>query len=159
MSALNIPIKVDLTEFKRAMTETSSLARTATKNVLNQFAELNKGLAISGAAAGAGWALGLIGKIALVVGAFKLMGDAISVTRDQLKDMVALADKAQNLGVSPAFLQAFNAEARKLKLSTDELETALASAFQATKDRAPIDLALWETGKEQITNVEKALRV
>ena len=156
---LSIPITANLDGFKKAMNETSSLTRTATKQVLNQFSEMNKGLAAAGAASGASWALGWVGRVALVAGAFKLMGDAISATRDQLKEMVEIADKSQNLGVSPAFLQSWNAVSRQLKVGTEELEGALSHAFQATKDRAPIDLAKWETGEEQITAVEKALRV
>lgn len=156
---LSIPITANLSDFKKSMNETSSLARTATKNVLGHFAEMNKGLAVAGAASGASWALGWVGRIALVVGAFKLMGDAIGATREQLKEMVAISDKSQNLGVSAAFFQSWTAESRKLKVAADDLESALSHAFQATKDRAPIDLAKWETAGEEISAVEKALRV
>ncbi|WFU76579.1 hypothetical protein [Bradyrhizobium sp. CB2312] len=104
-------------------------------------------------------AVDLAGKVAIAVGAYKLMTAAISGAREQMQQMVEIADKAQNLGVSPAFLQAFTSEARKLKVEAGELESALDHAFQATKDRSPIDIGEWTVGEEKITAVEKALRV
>lgn len=104
-------------------------------------------------------ALDLAGKVALAVGAYKLMTAAISGAREQMQQMIDIADKAKNLGVSPAFLQAFTSEARKLKVEAGELESALDHAFQATKDRSPIDIGEWSVGEEKITAVEKALRV
>lgn len=104
-------------------------------------------------------ALTLASNVAIAVGSIKLISAAISGAREQMAQMVAIADKAQNLGVSPAFLQAFTAEAKKLKVEASELELALEHAFQATKEVSPIDINEWETGKEKITDVEKALRV
>ncbi|MGW1423200.1 hypothetical protein ACWAT4_24140 [Bradyrhizobium manausense] len=104
-------------------------------------------------------AVELAGKVALAVGAYKLMTAAISGAREQMAQMVEIADKAQNLGVSPAFLQAFTSEARKLKVEAGELESALDHAFQATKDKSPIDIGEWSVGEEKITDVEKTLRV
>lgn len=91
--------------------------------------------------------------------AIHLMGEAIAAARDQIAAMVAVADRAANLTVSPQFLQLFEGEARKLKVTTDELDGALTNAFSATKDKSPIDLSKWETAKERITDVELALRV
>jgi hypothetical protein len=91
--------------------------------------------------------------------AFHLVSEAVGAARDQITAMVAVADKAANLTVSPQFLQLFEGESRKLKLTTDELDTALSNAFNATKDKAPIDLAKWEVAGERITDTELALRV
>ncbi|MCA6098868.1 hypothetical protein [Bradyrhizobium australafricanum] len=91
--------------------------------------------------------------------AMHLMGDAINAARDQIAAMVAVADKAANMNVTPQFLQLFEGEARKLKVTTDELDGALSNAFSATKDKSPIDLSKWEVAKERITDVEFALRV
>ena len=161
--ALRIPVRANLDEFKKAMNETSSLARTATRKVAQQFVDMNKEVAGSAATAAfsgmASSALKLTGQIALVVGAAKLMGAAIGGARDQLAEMVELQNKSQNVGVSAGFFQAFRGEARKLQVDIGDLEGALTHAFNATKDRAPIDLGEWETGKERITDVEKALRV
>lgn len=156
---LSFPVTANLDGFKKAMNDTSSLTRNATKQVLSQFAEMNKGLAVSGAATGASWALGWVGKIALVVGAAKLMGDAIGAARQRLADMVELQNKSQNAGVSAGFFQSFTAEARKLQVGVEDLEGALNHAFNATKDNPPVDLAAWDTGKDRITEVERALRI
>jgi hypothetical protein len=91
--------------------------------------------------------------------AFHLVSEAVGAARDQITAMVAVADKASNLTVSPQFLQLFEGEARKLKVTTDELDNALANAFNATKEKPPIDLAKWEVAGERITDVELALRV
>lgn len=91
--------------------------------------------------------------------AFHLVAEAVNAARNQLTEMVAIADKAQDFGVGAGFLQQFEGEARKLKLTTDELDTALKSAFSATKEKTPIDVGKWEAGKERITDVELALRV
>lgn len=161
--SLSIPIRANLDAFKKQMEETSSLARTAGRKVAQQFLEMNRELVASAGSAAfntAGIAaLQLAGRVALVVGAAKLMGDAIGQARDQLKDMVELGNKAQNLGVSSSFLQRTRAEAKGLQVSVEELDGALAHAFNATKDKAPVDLSAWDTGKDRITDVERALRI
>lgn len=91
--------------------------------------------------------------------AFHLVSEAVGAAREQITAMVAIADKAANLTVSPQFLQLFEGEARKLKVTTDELDTALSNAFNATKEKSPVDLAKWEVAGERITDVELALRV
>jgi uncharacterized small protein (DUF1192 family) len=163
MPALSWRIGANLDDFKRQMNETSSLAKTAARKVAQTFLDANKDLAsgaataaFSGAASGA---LKLAGRIALVVGAAKLMGDAIGAARAQLADMVELQNKSQNVGVSAGFFQAFSAEARKLQVDVGDLEGALQHAFNATKDKSPVDLAAWDTGKDRITEVERALRI
>lgn len=161
--SLSIPVRANLDAFKRQMEETSSLAKTAARKAAQQFAEMNKELmagASSAAYNAAGLAaLKLAGRVALVVGAAKLMGDAIGQARDQLKDMVDLADKSQNLGISSSFLQSFRAESKKLQIGVEDLDGALQHAFNATKDKSPIDLGAWDTGKDRITDVERALRI
>jgi hypothetical protein len=149
----------DITAFKNKMNEASnhvgSVARQMAKKVLDSNDAIRDGLLASASS----MAIGIVGRVAVVVGAFKLMSGAISATRDQLKEMVAIAEKASNLNVSPEFLQRFTAASKGLKIEAGELEGALASAFNATKDKSPIDIGEWETGKEKITDVEKALRV
>lgn len=158
--SLRIPISVDLEKFRDQMKQTSSLAGTATRQIAKQFLDMNKDLAKDAIfATMARGAVDLAGKVALAVGAYKLMTAAISGAREQMQQMVDIADKAQNLGVSPAFLQAFTSEARKLKVEAGELESALDHAFQSTKDKSPIDISEWSVGEEKITAVEKALRV
>jgi len=157
---LRIPISLNLDQLKEQLRQTSSLTGTATRQIAKQFLDMNKDLAKDAIfATMARGAVDLAGKVALAVGAYKLMTAAISGAREQMQQMVEIADKAQNLGVSPAFLQAFTAEARKLKVEAGELESALDHAFQATKDKPPVDVGEWETAGERITTVEHALRV
>ncbi|MBB4373320.1 hypothetical protein GGD63_006142 [Bradyrhizobium sp. cir1] len=157
---MRILLSVNLDQLKDQLRQTTSLTQTATRQIAKQFLDMNKDLAKDAIfATMARGAVELAGKVALAVGAYKLMTAAISGAREQMAQMVEIADKAQNLGVSPAFLQAFTSEARKLKVEAGELETALDHAFQATKDRSPIDIGEWSVGEEKITDVEKALRV
>ncbi|RZN10293.1 hypothetical protein CWO91_13960 [Bradyrhizobium genosp. SA-3] len=157
---LSIPVKLNLDQLKEQLRQTSSLTGTATRQIAKQFLDMNKDLAKDAIfATMARGAVDLAGKIALAVGAYKLMTAAISGAREQMQQMIDIADKAQNLGVSPAFLQAFTSEAHKLKVEAGELESALDHAFQATKDRSPVDIGEWSVGEEKITAVEKALRV
>ncbi|WP_143199056.1 hypothetical protein [Bradyrhizobium sp. NAS80.1] len=158
--SLRIPISVDLEKFRDQMKQTSSLAGTATRQIAKQFLDMNKDLAKDAIfATMARGVVELAGKVALAVGAYKLMTAAISGAREQMQQMVEIADKANNVGVSPQFLQAFTKEATKLKVEAGELESALDHAFNATKDRSPIDIGEWSVGEEKITEVEKALRV
>jgi hypothetical protein len=158
--SFSIPFSLNLDQLKEQLRQTSSLTGTATRQIAKQFLDMNKDLAKDAIfATMARGAVELAGKVALAVGAYKLMSAAISGAREQMQQMVDIADKAQNLGVSPAFLQAFTSEARKLKVEAGELESALDHAFQATKDKSPIDIGEWSVGEEKITDVEKALRV
>ena len=112
------------------------------------------------AAAGLATALAPIAvTAAAVAAALYVVVEAVGAAREQITAMVAIADKAANLTVSPQFLQLFEGESRKLKVTVDELDTALSNAFNATKEKAPIDLAKWEVAGERVTDVELALRV
>jgi hypothetical protein len=155
MAALRIPITANLDQFKKAMQETSSLTRQATQQIAKEFASLNKD-AFQGLALGA---TRFAAQAALVVGTVKLISAAISGAREQMAQMVEVADKARNLGVSPQFLQGFQSEAKKLKVEVNDLDAALSHAFDATKDKSPVDINEWTVGEEKITAVEKALRV
>ncbi|QDM27563.1 hypothetical protein FNL56_16620 [Tardiphaga sp. vice304] len=149
----------DIEAFKSKMSEASNHVGTVARQMAKRFLDMNDDLKAGLLASASTMALGMVGRIALVVGSFKLMSDAIGATREQLKEMVAIADKSQNLGLSPAFFQSWMTESQKLKLEVGDLEGALSNAFNATKEKSPVDVAKWETGKEEINGVEKALRV
>ena len=89
--ALRIPIRADLETFKRQMNETTSLAKKASESIARQFILDNKD-AFNPLIAGA---LKFTGQIALVVGSVKLISAAISGAREQMAEMVAIADKAK----------------------------------------------------------------
>ncbi|MEN6535652.1 MAG: hypothetical protein ABFD89_18455 [Bryobacteraceae bacterium] len=112
------------------------------------------------AAAGLAQALAPVALRAIAVyEAVHLVAEAVGAAREQIAAMVAVADKASNLNLSPQFLQQFEGESRKLKITTDELDTALSNAFNASKEKSPIDLGKWEVAGERINDVELALRV
>lgn len=156
---LRIPLGLSMDEFQKNIESAKSLTSSATRHLTQQFLQVNKDIAASAAGAAGLWALRWVSQVALIVGALKLMGDAVGAAREQLKEMVDLANTAQNVGVSSSFFQRWSAEAKKLQVDTSDLEAALSHAFNATKDKAPVDLSKWETGKDQITDVERALRI
>ncbi|WP_439374948.1 hypothetical protein [Bradyrhizobium sp. DASA03120] len=156
---LEIPVSVNLDKLKEGLKQTSSLTQSAARAAAKQFLDMNSAITDTVVGGAARMALGVAGRVALMVGSFKLMSAAIDGARQQLQDMVSIADKAGNVGVSPVFFQSFTAEAKKLKVEAGELESALDHAFQATKEKSPIDIGEWTVGEEKITDVEKTLRV
>jgi hypothetical protein len=164
--ALKIPVQVDLESLKKQMDSGANHVGQAAKAMGQQFQKLNGTIVAAGGSAAAAYATGfagaalrIAGSLGLVIGVVKLIGSVIDTTREQLEKMVAVADKSKSATVTPRFFQAFTAEADKLQVKTEDLESALTSAFNATKDQAPIDTDAWSVGEEKITAVEKALRV
>jgi hypothetical protein len=163
---LAIPLSISMDEFERQSQRAANVAGDMTKQIVRQFSKVNGevlglassvGLAWSQSAARA--ALGFAAAGTAFVVTAKLIGAAISITREQLEKMVEVADKAKTATVTPRFFQAFTSEAQKLQVPIEELEGALTQAFNATKEQAPVDLEKWSVGEERITSVEKALRV
>ncbi|WP_052628915.1 hypothetical protein, partial [Rhodopseudomonas palustris] len=168
--SLNIPIKVNLDDFRKGMSEASSSVSKASDFIAKEFMKMNIGAAkviappaFSAIGAALPPLVSAFGPMIARLAAFKagidLVTVAIGAARSQITEMVAIADKASLLTVTPAFFQSFLSESHGLKVSTEELEGALTHAFNATKEKSPIDLAAWETGKDRITVVESALRI
>jgi hypothetical protein len=168
--ALRIPLSLSLDEFERNASKAGARIAEFTKATAKQFANSNSEMLGAGVAAATGFSTAWgqaavrasldIGKFAVASTiAIKGVIEIIGAAREQLKEMVDIADKAENVSVSPSFFQAFTSEADNLKVSVGEMEGALTSAFRATREISPIDLSKWETGKERISDVEKALRV
>jgi hypothetical protein len=168
--ALRIPMQLDMASFQEQTARASNRVGEVLKLAARQFANVNGEMlgVASTTAAGVGLAwsqamtrnvLVFAGWAAASVAAVKLVGAAIEEAREQLARMVEIADKASSATVSPEFFQRFTAESQKLKVSVEDLEGALTHAFNATKDKSPIDLAKWEIAGEHVTDVEKALRV
>lgn len=161
LPALSVDVEARIEKFTAGMQAVGVLADNQIARIEQNFRNANPGIdkwfndakiAVDsfGVALG-GLAVGFV--------AFKLLSAVIGEARDQLKEMVEIADRAQNLNISPSFLQGFETEARKLQVDVKDLDGALSAAFQATKEKSPIDLSQWETAGERITEVEKALRV
>lgn len=138
-----------------ALKATNVLATPAIKGAFQAFTAVGVP-AVQGLAA----SLGPLAAGGLAVyAAFELVTGIVRSAREQIAAMVAVADKASNFKVSPQFLQLFEGEARKLKVTTEELDAALSHAFNATKEKSPIDVSKFEAAGERITDIELALRV
>lgn len=163
-----------INEFQRIKPTIQALTQTATKESVEagiKTASIFASPALRGAfqaftAVGVPAVMGLaaaLGPLAIAAGvtveSIKLLDDAFKAALLDIERMVSIAEKSANLNLSPSFFQEFLLESKKLKVSTDDLESALKSAFEATKEVSPIDLDKWETGKDKITDVETALRV
>jgi hypothetical protein len=100
----------------------------------------------------------IVGMTAVTIAAY-IFSKAIGTAIEQLANMVAIADKAAKVNVSPRFFQEFVLESEKLKVSAKDLEDALTHAFNAMKPPDLIDLSKWDFGTEKLSETEKILRV
>jgi hypothetical protein len=160
---IKIPLgATGLDDFKKAMNETSAVARTATRAVLKEFIDLNTQLAgpiaASLAASYTRAALGVVGKITLIIGAFKLLGDAVTATKGQLDQITDVANRATSTRFSPEFWQSFVSGAHGAEKEIETFQTALENAFQALKPVVNPDWSVWDNGVQKITAVEDAMR-
>jgi hypothetical protein len=161
--ALRIPISAKMEDFERDMgkaRETSvRLLRAVAQQVIKFNQDVSAGQAAENWATNWGTAAARIGlAIGGIVVTVKAIGAVIEGTREQLAEIIAVADKAAARGTSPQFFQAFTAEARKMKVEAGDLESALSSAFQATKDVIKPDWTVWDTGLKKISAIEEKLR-
>lgn len=132
--ALNIPVRVNLDEFKKGMKDTSALAGTATKQIAKHFIDLNATtLATSGAAGSAALGfrsvLGVLGPLGVAVGAtaglFKLMATATDLAKERIEDFYQTSEKAGKAGVSTDFFQRMSKSGEGLKLTIDDVNAGL----------------------------------
>jgi lambda family phage tail tape measure protein len=153
--ALSFPVRANLDDFNKKMGDLGNIAGRATRLAVKSFENMDNAIVASSATSFRKIALG----IGSAVVAAKLFGAAISATREQLAELLSIADKARDRNVGADFFQGFVSESRKLRVAVSDMEDALSHAFQATKEKSPINLSEWETAGERITEVEKALRV
>jgi hypothetical protein len=160
--ALRIPLGLNMDEFEKSIDNAKGHTRQATQFILKQFSEMNGALggpAAAGAFAGVGAsALRLVGVFGAVVVAGKLVGDVISATRERLAEMVEVADKSRDRGLSAEFFQAFISGAKGAEDQITSFEAALSRAFQATKPILNPDWTVWDQGLTKVSAVEKAIR-
>ena len=148
----------DITAFKNKMQETSNHVGTVARQIAKQFLDLNKGIEAGLMASASRMALGMVGKVALVVGSYKLMSAAVSAAREQLEQMVSVADKANASGLSPEFWQAWVNGAKGATEKVALFEGALGNAYQALKPVLNPDWSVWDEGLKKVTAVEQAMR-
>jgi hypothetical protein len=143
---LSIPVSANLDEFKSKMDEAASHTGTAVRKVVTEFAKMNEkivaGAESAAAAVGAAWvksaALTLLKWTAIgttILVTIKAIGGLVSQAKEQIAEMVAIADKAAARGVSPEFFQAFTAAGRDAVDQVKILEDALLNAFKNTRQR------------------------
>lgn len=169
---LRIPISVPTDALKQDMQKAIDVTRTATRQIVSQFVSMNREALASTTSVAAiiarEWsqvtakqiAGSLAWKVAMVGAAFGIIqaiGGVINMTREQLKEVLDFADKANKAGVEPQFFQSWLAGARNLKISMTDLEDAIKHAFDQTKIAVNPDWTVWEEGKAKINSVEKAL--
>lgn len=141
---LKIPVAVDLAAFKQQMNQMSNGVGEAVKAAGQTFKRLNgdmlgiaeetaAGVALSWGRSAASFALKLSLAATAGVEGFKLLQASIEQAREDIADMIKIADQARNTAVTPEFYEKFIAESQKLQVSSDDLKTALDNAFQATK--------------------------
>ncbi|CAL8981541.1 hypothetical protein RHODGE_RHODGE_02834 [Rhodoplanes serenus] len=168
--ALRIPLSLSMEEFERNTKQAQERVSDTLQTIGRKFADANSHLmaagedaassvALSWSRASARMLLKTAGAVAGMVVAFELVGSVVGAVRRQIADMIEVAERASSLGVAPTFLQQWRSEAQGLRVDVDDLDDALNTAFRATREKSPIDVAEWETAGERITDVEKALRV
>jgi hypothetical protein len=132
--ALNIPVRVNLDDFKKGMKDTSALAGTVTKQIAKQFVDMNASvLATSGAAGSAALGLrsvlGVLGPLGIAIGAttgiFKLMGYATDLAKEKIENFNETAEKAGKAGVSTDFFQRMQKSGEGLNLTIDDINAGL----------------------------------
>jgi hypothetical protein len=160
--SLRIPVGLNLDQLQKNVETAKGHTRQATQFILKQFADMNASLggpAAAGMFAGYGAsALRLVGIFGAVTTAIKLTGDAIVATRERMAEMVDVATKAQDRGLSAEFFQSFVSGAKGAEDKIEAFEAALTRAFQATKPILNPDWSVWDTGVTKVTAIEKAMR-
>ncbi|TAH68256.1 MAG: hypothetical protein EWM45_04800 [Rhodopseudomonas palustris] len=159
---LRIPIGLDMTGFKNGMENSKALTSHGTKFIVDQFIEMNSkigGPVLSGLTANfSRAAVGIAGKLALVIGSLKLMGGAVDAVRDQLAGMVSIAEKASAVSVSPEFFQQFIEGAGGAKDKVELFEQALQRSFEALKPVLNPDWSVWDEGITKVSAIETEMR-
>jgi hypothetical protein len=143
--ALNIPVKLNLDQLKNGLKETSALTGTATRAITKGFIDANASVlatagAVGTAVGGFRTLLGVLGPLALgitaVKGVFDLMSYATELAKQKIEDFYQTAEKAGKAGVSTDFFQRMTKSGEALKLTVDDVNTAL-DKF-ATKSQAKL---------------------
>jgi hypothetical protein len=161
MVAPSLDIKLnspDISAFKNKMTEAGNHTGTVARGIAKQFLDMNANIRDGLLASVSSMALGVVGRIALVVGAFKLMGDTISAVRGQIQSMTEIAEKSQATGFSPEFWQSWVSGAKGAEKQVEAFEGALQNAYQALKPVLNPNWSVWDEGLKKVTAVEDAMR-
>jgi hypothetical protein len=144
--ALKIPVALDMESFRQQSEKAANHVGTTLRIVAQQFQQHNGFVRDVGLAAASRYGAGWVGTSAKIVSSFSaiklavgaagvVMAGAILGAREQLEQLVEISNKAGASGVTGQFFQSFTREAKKLKVEVADLEQALSSAFEATKEK------------------------
>jgi hypothetical protein len=142
--ALNIPVKLNLDQLKQGLKDTSALTGTATKQIAKQFIDANASIISTagsiGTAVGAFRTfLGILGPLAVAItavkGVFELMGYATDLAKQKIEDFYNTAERAGKAGVSTDFFQRMTKSGEALKLTVDDINSALDRFASKSQDR------------------------
>lgn len=132
--SLRIPMVLNMDDFQKNIESAKGLTSTATKFITKQFIDMNaQVLATQGAAGGAvlGFRaiLGVLGPLSIaiggIVGVFNLMGYATELAKQKIEEFNEIAEKAAKSNVSTDFFQRFTKSGEQLRLTVDQVNTAL----------------------------------
>lgn len=165
--ALRIPVSVDLDTLKREMDQGANHVGQTVRAISASFDRLHGAIGAGAAGASgayaASWAASaarivtVVGGIALAV---KALTGAISGAREEIADMVAIADKANARGLSPEFFQAFTLAGKTAHEQVEVLEKALLNARRSTLPTLDQTASVFDTDrvKTQFNDIEQAIQ-
>lgn len=131
---LNIPVSLNLDQLKKGMQETTALTGTATRAIAKGFIDANASVLATAGSIGAvvgGFRtfLGILGPLAVgitaVTGVFDLMAYATDLAKQKIEDFHNTAERAGKAGVSTDFFQRMTKSGETLKLTVEDINTAL----------------------------------
>lgn len=169
--ALRIPVALDMNSLRQQSQQASDHVGSVLRQIGKKFADLNGevlGLAKNGAAAlGLTWSQALVSVALRFTGlglsayaAFRLISLGVGEARREIADMVDIANKAQNVALSPEAFQAFVAGAKGATDQVKEFESAAEAFFGATKRELDTSISPDELDafKAKVDAVTKAVR-
>src|SRR5262245_41134258 len=139
--------------FEVAMARAQSVATVTAQEISRRFEASSANIA-------AAFGKRLIAPAAAIAGFVALKAAIEAVTeavQQQMKAIIELADKAENVGVGPGFFQSFLTASREMKVSAESLEKALSNAFRTLREEVDPNWTVFDTGKRKINEIERAL--
>lgn len=141
---LRIPLGLNMQEFEKNIESAKGHTLQVTQFITKQFIDMNATVIATQGATGAAVLgfrsiLGILGPLSIaiagIVGAFKLMGYATELAKEQIEAFNEIAEKANKANVSTDFFQRYSESAKSLKLDIDDAEAALNRFAQTAKDK------------------------
>lgn len=141
---LRIPLGLNMQEFEKNIESAKGHTLQVTQFITKQFIDMNATVIATQGATGAAVLgfrsiLGILGPLSIaiagIVGAFKLMGYATELAKEQIEAFNEIAEKANKANVSTDFFQRYSKSAEILKFNVEDAEAALNRFAQTAKDK------------------------